>query len=231
MAVLCRFGSNLRVIKAVSACSLRPALLVENLCLFQLRADLCQKPEPTKQSFLGLWLDADHGVRETLGMVVWLGRLFRCRGCDSCRDFGSRDVAWLDVFVEGRKTQRRSSEKEPGGSRTIDCGGKQSHIDCQPPGSCSKPRARSRTIEDSPAKTHPSATGEIGFRSKLLSPAVSRHMVWRGRQGEREFFVGHRFGLECCRVEGVLSCQHGDIGSERKALWFDTSSSDRRGRK
>src|SRR5205814_8873787 len=63
------------------------------------------------------------------------------------------------------------------------------------------PISRSATGQDGAAKTHQSATGEIGFRSKLFSPAVSQCMVWRGRQREREFFVGHRVRFECWWVD------------------------------
>src|SRR5262245_47958160 len=127
--------------------------------------------------------------------------------------------------MEDRKTQRKSVSKIPTGSETSDCGSKQSHFDRKPASSCNKPRACSFTNQNAAAKTHQGATGGVDLSGSLFSPAVFRRMVWCGRQGERKFFVGHRVRLGCCRMEGVFSCQHVDVGSKRKAFWHGTSPS------
>src|SRR5512146_172684 len=46
------------------------------------------------------------------------------------------------------------------------------------------------------AKTEQGAAGNTGIRCAVFSPAGSQHLVWRRRQGEREFRVGHSICLE-----------------------------------
>src|SRR5215472_2491326 len=96
---------SLHVIKErFRACSLGRSLVVRTQCFSLSRGFPDQKLRSTKQGFVALALGAHYGAGETARMVVRSGRLFRCHRHDSGWDFGSRDVACLDVVVEGRKT-------------------------------------------------------------------------------------------------------------------------------